>query len=75
MSFEEKYFSDYILVTDQISLADFLFLEVFGNVCIVIICCSVCDVINFEINHSFLMKAFFQRVRVKMYISQERKEL
>ena len=27
--------------------------------CIVIICCPVYDVINFVINHSFLIKPFF----------------
>ena len=36
-----------------------LLLEIFGNMFIVIIFCPVCDVINFEINHSFLIKAFF----------------
>ena len=36
-----------------------LLLEILGNMCIVIICCSVFDVINFEINHSFLIKPFF----------------
>ena len=36
-----------------------LLLEILGNVCIVSICCPVCDVINFEINLSFLIKPFF----------------
>ena len=36
-----------------------LFLEVLGNMCIDIICCPVCDVINFENNHSFHIKSFF----------------
>ena len=36
-----------------------LLLETLGNRCIVIICCPAYDVINFEINHSFLMKMFF----------------
>ena len=30
-----------------------------GSICIVITCCAVCDVINFEINISFLIKPFF----------------
>ena len=36
-----------------------LLLEILGNMCIVTICYPVCDVINFEINHSFLIKRFF----------------
>ena len=33
-----------------------LLLEILGNICIVIICCQVCDAINFESNQSFLIK-------------------
>ena len=40
-------------------IAWLLLLEILGNMCIVIICCPVCDVINFEINQSFLIKPFF----------------
>ena len=36
-----------------------LLLEIFGNMCIVIIWYPVCDIINFEIKHSFLIKPFF----------------
>ena len=36
-----------------------LLLEIMGTICIVIICWPVCDVINFEINHSFLIQPFF----------------
>ena len=36
-----------------------LLFEILGNMFIVTIFCPVCDVINFEINHSFLIKAFF----------------
>ena len=36
-----------------------VFLMIMGNMCIVIICCAVCWVINFEINFSFLIKLFF----------------
>ena len=36
----------------------FLLLEILGNTCIVIICNPVCDVINFEISLSFLIKPF-----------------
>ena len=35
-----------------------LLLEILGNICVVIIFCSVFDVINFEINLSFLIKPF-----------------
>ena len=35
-----------------------LLLEILGNVCIVIICYPVCDVINFEIKVSFAIKPF-----------------
>ena len=34
-------------------------LAILGNMCIVIICCSVCEVINLEINRSPLIKPFF----------------
>ena len=32
---------------------------VLGNMCIVITCCLVYDVMNFEINHTFLIKPFY----------------
>ena len=35
-----------------------LLLELLNNICIVIICFPVCDVINFEINFGFLIKPF-----------------
>ena len=57
-----------------------LLLEILGNMCVVIICCSVFDVINFEINHSFLIKPFFytylhnnQKLRTKTkYVKKEK---
>ena len=54
MDFEEKYFS----LTDQISLPDYLYFLRCWTICafIVICCCPVCDVINFEISLSFLIK-------------------
>ena len=55
-----------------------LLLEILDNICIIIICCPVCDVINFEINLSFPIKPFFLcnlKVRTKSYISQEWNEL
>ena len=36
-----------------------LFLEIVGNMCIVIICRPIRYVINFEINHIFLINMFF----------------
>ena len=36
-----------------------LLFEILGHICILIICCPVCDVINFEINQSFLIEPFF----------------
>ena len=36
-----------------------LLLEILDNVCIVINCCPICDVMNFEINHSSLNKPIF----------------
>ena len=35
--------------------------EILGNMCIVIVCQPVCEVINFEINHIFLIKPFFSK--------------
>ena len=35
-----------------------LLFEILDNIWIVIICCPVCDAINFEINHNFLIKPF-----------------
>ena len=46
------YWSDFIVYLP-------LLLEILDNMCIVISCCSVCDVITFEINHSFPIKSFF----------------
>ena len=41
-----------------------IFLEILDNICIVIICCPVCDVMNFEINlRAFIetKQLFFER--------------
>ena len=40
-----------------------LLLEISGNMCIVIICCPVYDVIKFEVNPTFLMKPFFFKTK------------
>ena len=43
-----------------------IFLEISGNMCIVIIFFSACDVINFEINLSFLIQPFsYMKKQVK----------
>ena len=47
-------------------------LEILDNICIVIICCPVCDAINFEINHSFLIKPIFY---IKKKLGQKCKDL
>ena len=39
-------------------LGNIMKLYLHANMCIAIIFLSVCDVINFEINHSFLSKLF-----------------
>ena len=46
----KKKISCYILLTDQIFLPD---------ICIVIMCYPVCDIINFGINLNLLIKLFF----------------
>ena len=40
-----------------------LLLEILGNMRIVITCCPVCGVMNFQINHSFLIKPFFYMIK------------
>ena len=56
--FEEKYFSGYILLTDQISLSGCLYFVRYWAICVVIVCQPGCGVINFEINLVFLTKPF-----------------
>ena len=76
MIFEEAFFSRLNLLTDQISLPDCIYLLRYCTMCIVVICCPVCDVINFEINHNFLtVFVRNQTFKTKMKISQEQKEL
>ena len=55
-----------------------LLLEIFGNMCIAIVCWPDCDVINFKTNLTFLIKPFLymtKNARQKLKISWERKEL
>ena len=42
-------------------------LEILGNMCIVIICCQVCEVLNFENNFNLLIKLF-------LYITKKSKQ-
>ena len=50
--------------------------EILGNMYIANICYPVCDVMNFEINHSFLIKPFFQitknAVQKCKYLNEEK---
>ena len=62
MIFQKKYFSCSVLLTDHVSRSHSLIAfdsKMLGNLCIVIFCCPICDVTNFEINLSFLIKTFF----------------
>ena len=60
MIFKAKYFSFYVLLTDHVSLPDCLyFLKKAYNMFIVIVWVPACDVTNFEIYISFLIKPFF----------------
>ena len=54
-----------------------LLTEISGNMCIVIVYYSVCDVINFGIYLSFLIQIIFydQKFRTQILISQKQKEL
>ena len=59
----------------SISLPNFivclcLLLEILGNMCIVIVCCSAYDVINFETNNSFLVKLLSRIIRT--YLRNEK---
>ena len=56
---KKNIFSRYNLLMDQILIVWLpLLLEIFGSMCIVFICFLVDNIINFEINLSFLIKPF-----------------
>ena len=61
MIFQEKCFSCYALLTDQISLS--LLFEILVNMCIAIACEPGSDAINFEINLIFLIKPFYDMTK------------
>ena len=70
--YEGKYFSHYICKFSKLyCLIVFRSYEILGNICVKIICCTVCDIINFEINLSFLMKSYkifvINRICVQYY--------
>ena len=73
--FEEKYFSCFILLIDQISLSGCLSFVRYWAICLRMKChCDYvnCDVTNFEVNLIFLIKPFFlheQKVLTKTKIS------
>ena len=56
---QEKCFSCYILFTDPISLSDCLYFLRYWAICILLLCFPGCDVVNFEINLTFLIKRLF----------------
>ena len=57
--FQEKCFSCYILLTDQISLSDCLYVFRYRAICVLQnFCCPSCDVIRFKLNFIFLIKLF-----------------
>ena len=63
MIFEENYFSYFSIDWPDPLVWLPLILEVMGDIYIVIICFLVYDVINFEINFSFLIKPFYYRTK------------
>ena len=52
-----------------------LLFEMLSNMCIVIICFTVYEVITFEINISFLRKLFFYMIKIVRMIPKDQKEL
>ena len=56
MTFQEKCFTCYVLLTDKFSFSDAFTFNIMGNNCITIVCCPSYDVIKFEINLDFLIK-------------------
>ena len=62
MIFEQKYLSCYVLVIDQISLSGTLYFMrcwMLDNMRTAIVCKPGCNVMGFEVNLVFLIKAFF----------------
>ena len=59
--FEEKYFC-YILLRDPILLPGCLYFVRYCSICVTV-CYPGCGVINFEVNHIFLIKPFFYMIK------------
>ena len=68
MIFQEKCSSCYIALTEPILFWLILLLEILGNICIIIVYFPGWDVINPEINHTFLIKSvcYDQKVKTKI---------
>ena len=77
MIFQEKYFSCYILSTDQSSSSNSFYYLRYCQMFIVIICILVCDVMKFEINLSFLEKFCYmaEKTKIKIQIFYEQKKI
>ena len=56
---KEAHISRYILLPDHFIIWLVLLLEMFVNMCIVILCFPYCEVINLEINFLIFIKPFF----------------
>ena len=59
MLFDKNIFHAYFIIWPNFIVGLPLLFEILGNMCIVMFCCPVCDIINFEINHNFVIKPFF----------------
>ena len=75
MTFEEKYFSRNILLTAEVHFLIAFPLEKLNNVCLVIICCPVCDALNFEIKDTHKEKAPSNKTRQRLQKVQISKSL
>ena len=66
MIFQEKCFSCYILLTDQILLSDYLYFSRYWAICVLqLFCYPGCEVITFESKPLFLIKPLLYDQKVK----------
>ena len=73
MIFKQKYFSCYVLLTN-FNYSNFIvwllfFHKILGHICIIIICFSVCDVINFEIKLSYQVFFLYDQKSLNKYLN------
>ena len=73
MIFKQKYFSCYALLTN-FNYSNFIvwllfFHKILGHICIIIICFSVCDVINFEIKLSYQVFFLYDQKSLNKYLN------